>query len=87
MILCESSAGWSTVVFSNFSVIDERNGVSCGSKNTLHVESHIGKSAFVVAFFILIALLLVSAFRFTGIFPSSGIQKVLLLVLKSFYTP
>ena len=50
MILCESSAGWSTVVFSKFSVIDERNGVFCGSKNTSHVESHVGKSAFVVAF-------------------------------------
>ena len=47
MILCESSDGWSTVVFSNFSVIDERKGVSCGSKNTSHVESHVGKSAFV----------------------------------------
>ena len=70
MILCESSAGWSTVVFSNFSVIDERSGVSCGSKNTSHVESHVGKSAFVVAFsvafFLLIGLLLVGAFRFTG---------------------
>ena len=70
MILCESSAGWSTVVFSNFSVIDERKGVSCGSKNTSHVESHVGKSAFVVtfsvAFFLLIGLLLVGAFRFTG---------------------
>ena len=70
MILCESSAGWSTVVFSKFSVIDERNGVSCGSKNTSHVESHVGKSAFVVAFsvalFLLIGLLLVGAFRFTG---------------------
>ena len=70
MILCESSAGWSTVVFSHFSVIDERNGVSCGSKNTSHVESHVGKSAFVVAFsvafFLLIGLLLVGAFHFTG---------------------
>ena len=91
MILCESSAGWSTVVFSNFSLIHERNGVSCGSKNASHVESHVGKSAFVVAFsvafFLLIGLLLVGAFRFTGIFSSSGIQKVLLLVLKSFYAP
>ena len=71
MTLCESSAGWSTVVFHcNFSVIDERSGVSCGSKNTSHVESHVGKSAFVVAFsvafFLLIGLLLVGAFRFTG---------------------
>ena len=69
MILRESSAGWSTVVFSKFSVIDERNGVSCGSKNTSHVESHVGKSAFVVAFsvafFLLIGRLLVGAFRFT----------------------
>ena len=32
MILCESSAGWSTVVFSKFSVIDERNGVPVGPK-------------------------------------------------------
>ena len=70
MILCESSAGWSTVVFSKFSVIDERNGVFCGSKNTSDVESHVGKSAFVVAysvaFFLLIGLLLVGTFRFTG---------------------
>ena len=69
MILCESSAGWSTIVFSNFSVIDERNGVSCGSKNTSHVESHVGKPAFVVAFcvaFFLLIGFLVGAFRFTG---------------------
>ena len=91
-MLCESSAGWSTVVFSKFSVIDERNGVSCHSKNTSHVESHVGKSALVVAFsvafFLLIGLLLVGAFHFTGaISSSSEIQKVLLLVLKSFYAP
>ena len=71
MILCESSAGWSTEVFSKFSVIDERNGVPVAPKNyTSHVESHVGKSAFVVAFsvafFLLIRLLLVGAFRFTG---------------------
>ena len=48
MILCESSAGWSTVAFSKFSVIDERNGVSCGSKNTSYVESQVDKSAFAV---------------------------------------
>ena len=70
MILFESSAGLSTVVFSKFSVIDERNGVSYGSKNTSHVESYVGKSAFVVAFSVafslLIGLLLVGAFRFTG---------------------
>ena len=72
MILCESSAGWSTVVFSKFSLIDGRNGVSCGSRNTSHVESHVGKSAFVVVFsvalFLLIGLLLAGAFRFTGDF-------------------
>ena len=70
MILCESSVGWSTVVFFKFSVIDERNGVSRGSKNTSYVESQVGKSAFAVvfsvAFFLLIGLLLVGAFRFTG---------------------
>ena len=55
------------------------------------MESHVGKLAFVVAFSVafslLIGLLLVGAFRFTGIFSSSEIQKVLLLVLKSFYAP
>ena len=69
VIVCESSAGLSTVVFSKFSVIDERSGVSCGSTNTSYVESHVGKSAFAVvssvAFFLLIGLLLVGAFRFT----------------------
>ena len=69
MILCESSDGRSTVVFSNFSVIDERKGVSCGSKNSSYVELHVGKSAFVVAFsvtFFLLIGLLVGTFRFTG---------------------
>ena len=55
---------------SKFSVIDERNGVSYGSKNTSYVESQFGKSAFAVvfsvAFFLLIGLLLVGTFRFTG---------------------
>ena len=70
VILCESSAGWSTVVFSKFSVIEQANGVSCGSKSTSHVELHVGKSAFVVAFsvayFLLIGLPLVGAFHFSG---------------------
>ena len=69
MIVCESSAGWSTVVFAKFSVIDERSGVSCHSTNTSHVESHVGKSAFAVVFslvfFLLVGLLLVGSFRFT----------------------
>ena len=89
MILCESSAGWSTVVFSKFSVIDERNGVSCGFKNTSHVESHVGKSAFVVAFSVAfwwpsLDVFLSAPSVLLGIFSSSEIQKVLLLVLKSF---
>jgi len=50
--------------------MDERNGVSCGSTNISLVELPIGTSAFTVivsvAFFLLIGLLLVGAFRFIG---------------------
>ena len=71
---------------SKFSVIDERNGVSCDSTNISNMESHVVTSAFAVvvsvAFFLLIGSdfsSLHGAFRFTGI-PSSGdpfIQRVL----------
>ena len=58
---------------SKFSVSDERNGVSCGSTNISHMESHVVTSAFAVvvsvAFFLLIGSdfsSLHGAFRFTG---------------------
>ena len=40
MILCESLAGLSTAVFSKFSVIDERNGVS-QVKKKVYVENGV----------------------------------------------
>ena len=83
MILRESSA----VVFSKFSVSDERNGVSCGSTNISHAESQLGKSAFAVLFSVASFLLIGLCLVLLGISSSSEIQKVLLLVLKSFYAP
>ena len=91
MIVCESSAGWSTVVFSEFSLIDERSGVSCRSTNTSHEELHVGKSAFAVvfsaAFFLLMDFFSLAPSVLMGNSSSSVIQKVLLSVLKSFYAP
>ena len=92
MILCESSAGWSTVVIAKFSVTDKRKGVSYGSKNTSHVESQVGKSAFAVVFSVaffplILPLLSLAPSVLLGISSFSEIEKELLLVLKSFYAP